>query len=167
MTDPALALRATSDALLADISRLADLERAKRHLTPGDAKLVEVSTEIELIADRVLQRTAEERALTEDAHAMVELGVERAPEQSIEQTDPSRPPVPSPATPPVETARSLQLILDEWRDAERRAGEALPGSPPAELARAQSERLKAEYHRAYQAAQAKNTAQAKDVDRPA
>lgn len=141
MTDPALALRATSDALLADISRLADLERAKRHLTPGDARLVEVSTEIELIADRVLQRTTEERALTEDAHAMVELGVETAPERSIEET----PPLAS-------TTRPIQEILDDWRDAERRAGEALPGTPEAELARARAERCKAEYHRAYQAA---------------
>ena len=152
MTDPALALRATSDALLADISRLADLERAKRHLTPGDDRLVEVSTEIELIADRVLQRTAEERALTEDAHAMVELGVERAPDQSIEATDPSRPPIPTPEAPSVVKPRAMQDILDEWRDAERRAGEALPGSPEAELAKAQAERCKAEYHRAYQAA---------------
>lgn len=159
MTDPALALRATSDALLADISRLADLERAKRHLTPGDPRLVEVSTEIELIADRVLQRTAEERALSEDAHAMVELGVERAPEQSIEETDPSKPAIPSPVSPPAQTPRTIQVILDEWRDAERRAGEALPGSPEAELARVQAERCKAEYHRAYQAAQAKNAAQ--------
>ena len=48
--------------------------------------------------------------------------------------------------------RAMQDILDEWRDAERRAGEALPGSPEAELAKAQAERCKAEYHRAYQAA---------------
>jgi len=152
MTDPALALRATSDALLADISRLADLERAKRHLVPGDARLVEVSTEIELIADRVLQRTAEERSLTEDAHAMVEMGVERAPEQSIEETDPSRPPQASPAAPPVVNRRSIQVILDEWREAERRAGESLPGSPAGELARAEAEHLKNEYHRAYRVA---------------
>jgi len=152
MTDPALALRATSDALLADISRLADLERAKRHLTPGDPQLVEVSTEIELIADRVLQRTGEERALTEDAQAMVELGVRSAPDESIEETDPTRAPRPSPAAPPATRPRAMQDILDEWRDAERRAGEALPGSPEAELAKAQAERCKAEYHRAYQAA---------------
>ena len=166
MTDPALALRATSDALLADISRLADLERAKRHLQPGDERLVEVSAEIEVIADRVLQGSAEERARSEDAAAMVELGVEHAPEQSIEETDPPRPADAPPAPPAAPKSRSIQAVLEEWRDAERRAGAALPGSPEGELARAEAERLKAEYHRAYQAVQEKNAAQDKNVDRP-
>ena len=155
MTDPALALRATSDALLADISRLADLERAKRHLAPGDERLVEVSTEIELIADRVLQRTSEERALTEDAAAMVEMGIEHAPERSIEETDPAGNDGVVPGavgTPGAPAPRSIQVILDEWREAERRVGEALPGSPGGELARVEAERLKGEYQRVYRVA---------------
>jgi hypothetical protein len=160
MTDPALALRATSDALLADIGRLAELERAKRILAPGDPQLVEMSTEIELLANRVLERTAEERLLSEDAEALVRLDVPPAPSQSIEATEPltrsASTSLVSPA-PALEAgvSREIHVILDDWREAERRAGEALPGSPEAEVARIDAERLKAEYQRAFRAAQSK------------
>ena len=64
-TETERALRATSDALLANIEELATLEQEKRIVKAGDPRLVELSKSIERIAARVLGGTIEERVLTE------------------------------------------------------------------------------------------------------
>ena len=53
-TETERALRATSDALLANIEELATLEQEKRIVKAGDPRLVELSKSIERIAARVL-----------------------------------------------------------------------------------------------------------------
>jgi hypothetical protein len=51
-----------------------------------------------------------------------------------------------------ETARPIPAIITEWREAERRATEAEPGSAEAAEAQALVDALRAEYRRAYDAA---------------
>jgi hypothetical protein len=49
-----------------------------------------------------------------------------------------------------ETPREIHLILADWRDAERVLNEQAPGTASWESARADVERLREEYARAYQ-----------------
>ncbi len=123
------ALRAVSDGLLSDLDRLAELESAKRSLKPGDPALVDVSTEIEQLATHVLGLTIEERVLSEQADVEVAVSGASAPSASIEATKP----------------RSAREIIDAWREAERRAERAVPGSPEAAELATEIERLRTEY----------------------
>lgn len=55
--------------------------------------------------------------------------------------------------PPIEEvvpSREIQVILAEWRDAERRTIEATAGSAEHAQAEADANRLRAEYRRTYQ-----------------
>ena len=136
--DTAHALRATSDALLRDLDVLVAIEEEKRTLQPGDPRLIELADRVDSIAHRVLGGTTRQAALTKIATAQVEAGTTDAPEASIE-----------------ETARPIQAILSEWRDAERRAAAAEPGSADAAEATALVERLRTEYRTAQEAAHRK------------
>ena len=133
--DTAHALRETSDALLRDLDVLVAIEEEKRTLEPGDPRLVELAQRVDDIARRVLGGTGRQRDLTRLANAQVEAGDASAPEGSIE------------ATP-----RPITSILAEWRDAERRAAAAEPGSAEAAEADALVDRLRAEYRTAQDAA---------------
>ncbi|HEY3163535.1 MAG TPA: hypothetical protein VGJ71_04205 [Candidatus Limnocylindrales bacterium] len=125
------ALRQTSDAVLRDLDVLITIEEEKRTLEPGDPRLVELAKRIEAIAQRVLVGTTRQHELTRVANAQVEGGSDAAPGTSIE-----------------DTPRALALILAEWRDAERRAGAAEPGSGEAAEAGALVDRLRDEYRHA-------------------
>ena len=127
--ETAQALRAVSDSLLDDIDELTRLETAKRGLKPGDPALVEVSEKIERLAARVLGLTIEERVLSEQADVEVTVEGPAAPLDTIEATEP----------------RSPRVILEAWRDAERRASSAQPGSAEAGAIATEIERLRAEY----------------------
>lgn len=131
------ALRETSDALLRDLDVLVAIEEEKRTLEPGDARLVELAARIEEIAQRVLAGTVRQRELTEVAHAQVAAGVPGAPDAAID-----------------DIPRPIQAILSDWREAERRAGAAEPGSAEAAEAAALVSRLREEYRRAHEAARA-------------
>ena len=133
--DTAHALRETSDALLRDLDVLVAIEEEKRTLEPGDPRLVELAQRVDDIARRVLGGTGRQRDLTRLANAQVEAGDASAPEGSIE------------ATP-----RPIASILGDWRDAERRAAAAEPGSAEAAEADALVDRLRAEYRTAQDAA---------------
>ena len=133
--DTARALRETSDALLRDLDVLVAIEEEKRTLEPGNPRLVELAERIDEIALRVLGGTTRQADLTKLANAQVAAGSSAAPETSIE------------ATP-----RSIQAILNEWRDAERRATAAVPGSAEALEAEALVQRLRDEYRDAQDAA---------------
>jgi hypothetical protein len=65
----------------------------------------------------------------------VELGSPQAPDVPIEAMK-----------------REVRDILADWRDAERRAGLAQPGSPDALAAAADVKRLRAEYREAFEEA---------------
>lgn len=131
------ALRETSDALLRDLDVLVTIEEEKRTLEPGDPRLVELAERIEEIARRVLQGTARQHDLTRVANAQVAVDSPRAPDASIE-----------------DTVRPIEAVLADWRDAERRAGAAEPGSAEAAEANALIEGLREEYRRAHDKAAA-------------
>jgi hypothetical protein len=139
MTDIGNALRSTSDTLMRDIQVLNDLEAEKRTLEPGDPRLVALATQVEELATRVLRATTVQRSLSEQADDLVASGDPRAPAAPIE-----------------DTPREIRLILAEWRDVERDAAGAAPGSPEAAAAATRSSELREEYRRAHQAAEQKD-----------
>jgi hypothetical protein len=126
--DTAHALRETSDALLRDLDVLVTLEEEKRTLEPGDPRLFELAQRIDEIAQRVLAGAGRQRDLTAVVNAQVAAGSPGAPETPIDGT-----------------SRPIQAILTEWRDAERRAAAAPPGSADAAEAEALVDRLRSEY----------------------
>ncbi|MEA2519607.1 MAG: hypothetical protein QOF49_1687 [Chloroflexota bacterium] len=128
------ALRETSDGLLRDLDVLVAIEEEKRALEPGDPRLVELATRVEEIAQRVLVSTVRQRKLTTIVRDQVRSGSADAPETSID-----------------ETPRPIQAVLADWRDAERRAAAAEPGSADAAEATALVARLRDEYRRAHEA----------------
>lgn len=131
------ALRATSDALIADLDELSRLEREKRLLPLDDPRLSDLSERIEALAARVLTSTALEQDLTEAAQVEASAKAPSAPDQTIENTTP----------------REIHTILDEWRAAERRAAQAAPRSSEAAQAALEVQRLRLEYQRARQRAE--------------
>jgi DNA-binding HxlR family transcriptional regulator len=135
MGDTGQALRETSDALLRDLDVLSTIEEEKRALEPGDPRLVQLAARIEEIAQRVLVGSVRQRQLTEVVIAQVEAASPDAPDVPIE-----------------EMPRSIQAILAEWREAERRVAAAAPGSAEATEAEALVGRLRDEYRRAHEAA---------------
>ncbi len=130
------ALRETSDALLRDLDVLVALEEEKRGLKPGDDRLVELARRIEEIAQRILSGSVRQHQLTQTVNAQVEAGSTSAPDASID-----------------ETPRPIQAVLADWREAERRAAAAEPGSVDAAEAEALISSLRDEYRRAHEAIQ--------------
>jgi len=135
VTETGSALRATSDALLADLDALESLEREKRELEPGHPRLLELASDVEDIARRLLGQTARQRELSVVAQQLVSAGHRAAPTRSIDRT-----------------CREIRLILADWRDAERRAAEAEPGTGEAAEAAARVEHLREEYRQAHEIA---------------
>jgi hypothetical protein len=128
MSDPA-ALRVTSDALLRDLEALMLLEEEKRELPADDPRLVELAERVQEIASRVLDRSNEQRQLTEAVVA-----------------DPGA------VAPIVRTVRTPASILAEWRELERRALGAPEGSAERTEIEVLASRLRDEYREAYAAA---------------
>jgi hypothetical protein len=133
LSETASALRATSDALIRDLERLALLEREKREMRPEDPRLVGLAAEVEQLALRVLGQSVRQRELTEDARELVEADAPDAPSRTI-----------------ADTPREIHLILAEWREAERKVMEAGAGSPAGRAARQDIDRLRAEYRQAHE-----------------
>lgn len=129
------ALRETSDTLLRDLDVLVAIEEEKRTLEPGDPRRVELAGRIEVIAQRVLAGTVRQHQLTQIANAEAEAGSNDPAASAID-----------------ETRRPISAILAEWRDAERAAAAAEPGSADAAEADAMVVSLRDEYRRAYEAA---------------
>ena len=129
-------LHATSDALLASLDRLRELELEKRQTPLESPRLVELSEEIERLAQSVLTASDVQTDLARLAHAMVE-GGQLAGTESIESMG---------------ETRDVHTVLAEWRDTERALTELEPGSPAATQLRGRIETLRAEYRRAHNAA---------------
>ena len=126
MTDESQ-LRVASDAFLARLDRLHELESEKRLLTPGSDRMVGLAAEIEELVRDVLEVASSQLDL---AHKAEEVPALR----------------PIEAVPP----REAPEILADWRAAERRLNSAEPGSAVEEAARADIERLRHEYSRAFE-----------------
>ena len=134
MSETGSALRATSDALMADLERLETLEEEKRHLPPGDPRLLELATAVEEIARRLLGQSVRQRELSAVVQELSTAGSRAAPATSI-----------------ADTPREIHLILSDWRDAERRARAAEPGSADAQAAEDDLDRFREEYRSAHEA----------------
>lgn len=134
MVDSAAELRATSDLLLLDLEALGQLEEQKRQTEHGDPRLVDLAARIEVIAQRVLIGSKRQRELTETITQAAEAG-------EVEGTG------------TIDAMRSVSAILADWREAERVARDATPGSPELAGAEAMADRFREEYRRAFEAAQ--------------
>lgn len=121
-------LRATSDSFLARVSRLRELESVKRSLTPGTPQMVSVTREVEALASEVL-RWAERQTELADKAAQLQPAELR----------------PIAIVPP----RDIPTILSEWRLAEQALDAETPGTAAWESVRADVERLRDEYSRAF------------------
>ena len=122
-------LRRTSDTFLKRVERLHELEDQKRTTEPGTPENLRLTRLVEQLAGEVLNTASRETDLAE-------LAAKRQPAKirPIEDV----PPRPSPE------------ILVEWRDAERALVAAEPGSVEWEARRADVERLRDDYRRAYE-----------------
>jgi hypothetical protein len=118
-------LRVTSDGFLARVERLQALEEQKREVPPAEA--AELAKEVEILTREVLEWAERQTTLAKDAAA--------------EDRDGQ----PIAVTPP----RALHVVLDEWRAAERAVTSEQPGTAAYESARADVDRLRDEYARAY------------------
>jgi hypothetical protein len=118
------ALRHTADALLAQLSELEELERTKVALQPGSRAQVRLSRRVESLARKVLNIAGQQTDL-------VETIAEMADETNGHVT------------------REPHAILAEWRVAERVMEGETAGSPGWEAARADVDRLRAAYRRAF------------------
>jgi hypothetical protein len=127
------ALRRTSDELLRDLEALLQLEEEKRTIDPGDPRLVDLASRIEIIAKRVLDSSTSQRAQTQVIHELTESGSPAAPDTPIE-----------------DTPRSMEAILAAWRQAERQLDAAAPGSAEATEAESLIDQLRDEYRRAHE-----------------
>jgi hypothetical protein len=135
VVDATAELRATSDLLLLDLEALGQLEEQKRLTPHGDQKLVDLAARIEEIAQRVLHGSRRQRELTEAVTEAADAG-------TIEET----------AT--IDSMRSVSAVLADWREAERIASQAAPGSAEQRQANAMADRFREEYRRAFDAARA-------------
>ena len=129
-------LRSTSDALLASLDRLRELELEKRQTVLESPRLVELSEEIERLAKTVLGASDVQTDLARLAQGLVETG-DLPGTQTIET---------------IADTRDVHTVLAEWRDTERRLTEIDPASPAATRLRARIETLRGEYRRAHDAA---------------
>lgn len=130
-------LPAVSDALLANLDRLRALELEKRNLPVGSPRLVELAAEIETLAVAVLGASDTQVHLAREAVREARAGIIDA-HATIEEM--------------AAAPRELHIVLDEWREAERRLDTLDRDSPEALRLRADIEVLRDEYRRSHEAA---------------
>jgi hypothetical protein len=120
-------LRVASDAFLSRVERLHALEERKRELSPEQT--LEAAVEVEKLTQEILEWAKRQTELAEL--------VAKAKPTNLR---------PIAIIPP----RELHVVLADWREAERVLEEQAPGTASWESARADVERLREEYARAYQ-----------------
>ena len=128
-------LRNASDALLAALEQLHELELQKRELQPGSERFVELARQIEALSDELLETSRSETVLAGRVADKVERG--EGPDRPIVEMAPER---------------DLGMVLSEWRDAERRLAGAKAGSKEASRAQEDAARLRDEYRSRHRAA---------------
>ena len=124
-------LRRTSDRFIQRLDRLQQLETRKRELSLDQPEFVRIAREIEDLARALLHDGGQQVELAEEVHH-----VARRSDAAIDQPIRDIPP-----------KRDAVAILAEWRAAERRLAAAPAGSEDESAARADVERLRAEYRR--------------------
>ena len=123
-------LRTASDRLMATLDELVELETAKRSIPPGSEEFVHLAKRIEGLAQAALIHTQRQGELAEAARDAEGTPAEVA--NTIEETPP----------------RAMEVILGEWRAAERQLQGSKASSPEATIAVADVRRLRDEYRRA-------------------
>ena len=121
-------LRVASDNFLTRVERLHALEEQKRELPPVET--AELAREVELLTREILEWATRQTDLAESVAAGADADTR-----------------PISTTPP----RALNVVLAEWRAAERRLENEKPATAGWESARADIDRLRDEYARAYHA----------------
>ena len=124
-------LRKTSDAFMAKLDRLHELETRKRELAPEHPEFVRLAREVEDMARSLLYSGGQQVELAEQVHHDVKAG-ELPINQPIRETPPRRDAV---------------SILAEWRAAERALVAAPLDSDEERQAQADVARLREEYRR--------------------
>jgi hypothetical protein len=127
--------RQPSDALMHALDRLREIEEEKRTVPPADPRFAELAALVQGFARQVMAQSDRQGRLAVAAQQLVAEGDAAGLETPIVEVPP----------------REMHVILDEWRDAERRVSLAVTGSPEAEVALADAARLREEYGRAYRA----------------
>jgi hypothetical protein len=130
-------LPAVSDAMLANLDRLRTLELEKRNLPVGSPRLVDLALEIDELAVAVLGTSDTQVDLAKEAVREARAGV-IDPKATIEEM--------------AAAPRELHVVLEDWRNAERRLAGLASDSPEALPLRADIELLREEYRRAHEAA---------------
>ena len=120
-------LRLASDNFLARVERLHALEERKRELPATET--AELAREVEALTEEILGWAQRQ---TEMAQAVADGNSDAGPIST---------------TPP----RALNVVLAEWREAERRLEREQPSTAAWESATADVDRLRDEYARAYHA----------------
>jgi len=127
-------LRVASDRMLQTLDQLAALENEKRTLKPGSARFQTLAKEIERLASEVFAQTHKQELLGQRAKAEERAnGLDLPPINEVTKT------------------RELNVILAEWRDAERRLSLAAPDTAEHATATGDIARLRVEYHDTYSA----------------
>jgi len=121
-------LRATSDHTFAIIDRIAQIERDKREVLIGTSEFVELAGEVERLTRLLFRWAGFQRQLAAEASAAAARG--EAPNRPIDMIEP----------------RALDRVLALWREEQIRLELAKPGSPEAQAAAEEIERLREEYH---------------------
>jgi hypothetical protein len=121
-------LRIASDYFLTRVERLHALEEQKRELPP--AETAELAHEVESLTREILEWATRQTDLAESVAATADADAH-----------------PISTTPP----RALNVVLAEWRAAERRLQDEQPATAGWESAQADIDRLRDEYARAYHA----------------
>jgi hypothetical protein len=121
-------LRVASDNFLTRVERLHALEEQKRELPPDETAAM--AHEVEALTREILEWAKRQTTLAEEA--------------AQPGNDPGRPIA-------IVGPRPLPTVLADWRAAERRMQDEQPGTATWESARADVDRLRDEYARAYHA----------------
>ncbi len=117
-------MRASSDRMLELVDQLRQLESEKRRHVVGSPDFVDLAAKAEALSRLIFRWSQMQGAMAEDA------AVRSEPEARLVDVPP----------------RPIHRLLADWREAELRLVAAAPGSPEAETASNEIERIRTEYH---------------------
>jgi hypothetical protein len=126
-------LRRRSDQILETIAKLTNLEVDKREAQPGTGAFVDTARSVRELVQTLLHLAGDEQRLAERLQRLRQAAHGAVPERPIAR---------------VSGARSIQVVLAEWREAERRLIQAEVASDAERDAQADAARLREEYRRA-------------------
>ncbi|HET7473400.1 MAG TPA: hypothetical protein VFJ71_09765 [Candidatus Limnocylindrales bacterium] len=121
-------IRATSDHTIAIIERLGQIEHDKRGVALGSPEFISMAAEVERLSRLLFRWSGFQMQLATESASAVSRG--DIPAEPLAAVQP----------------RPLDRVLALWREAQIRLELAKPGSPEADAAATDIERLREEYH---------------------